>query len=171
MRTVSHIQARQPHCYCHAGTVRLGPAWKSVSIAHIQAPQSLPAPTGTGSGDTNERADGDLKKVDLMGGKETFGEKTKRLRGASPFGSLTGVCFSYVTGGPAWKCLVSSHSRARTHSVWGYGAGWRVDGLIAKSNDDLRQEQFVMQLLIYYQIAFQSARVRPIWPSICLALI
>jgi hypothetical protein len=47
-----------------------------------------------------------LKKVDLMGGKETFAEKTKRLRGASPFGALP---------------------------------GWRIDGLIAKSNDDLRQ--------------------------------
>lgn len=76
-----------------------------------------------------EAEDLSAKKVDLMGGKETFLEKTKRLRGLSPYGHL---------------------------------AGWKLDGLIAKSNDDLRQEQFVMQLIIYYQIAFQAARV-PVW--------
>ena len=78
---------------------------------------------------TNGGEKTDEKKVDLMGGKETFREKAKRLRGLSPYGHL---------------------------------AGWQLDGLIAKSNDDLRQEQFVMQLIIYYQIAFQAARV-PVW--------
>ena len=78
---------------------------------------------------TNSVEKNDGKKVDLMGGKETFTEKAKRLRGLSPYGHL---------------------------------AGWQLDGLIAKSNDDLRQEQFVMQLIIYYQIAFQAARV-PVW--------
>jgi hypothetical protein len=36
---------------------------------------------------------------------------------------------------------------------------WKLDGLIAKSNDDLRQEVFVIQLISFYQKIFKEANV------------
>ena len=39
---------------------------------------------------------------------------------------------------------------------------WSVRGLIAKSNDDVRQEVFVMQLIEYYQRLFREAGL-PLW--------
>lgn len=36
---------------------------------------------------------------------------------------------------------------------------WKLDGLIAKSNDDLRQEVFVIQLISFYEKIFKEANV------------
>ena len=46
----------------------------------------------------------------------------------------------------------------RKRSPYGHLPTWEVDGFIAKSNDDLRQEIFVMQLISYYQAALRAAR-------------
>eukprot|EP01038_Epipyxis_sp_PR26KG_P015739 gene15739-21306_t len=53
-------------------------------------------------------------------------------------------------------------SRIKQSSPYGHLPGWKLGGLIAKSNDDVRQEVFVMQLLTYYQNAFREANL-PIW--------
>jgi len=53
-------------------------------------------------------------------------------------------------------------ARLRLKSPYGHLEGWGIDGLIAKSNDDLRQEVFVMQLLIYYQRLFKR-EVKELW--------
>eukprot|EP01034_Spumella_vulgaris_P028358 gene28358-35197_t len=49
--------------------------------------------------------------------------------------------------------------RVRLKSPYGHLPGWKLDGLIAKSNDDVRQEVFVMQLITYYQNAFADAKL------------
>lgn len=47
----------------------------------------------------------------------------------------------------------------RNASSFGHLTGWNLGGLIAKSNDDVRQEVFVMRLIEYYQRCFQLAKV------------
>lgn len=53
-------------------------------------------------------------------------------------------------------------ARLRAKSPYGHLPGWRLGGMIAKSNDDVRQEVFVMQLIRYYQNAFREANL-PCW--------
>jgi hypothetical protein len=53
-------------------------------------------------------------------------------------------------------------ARLRATSQYGHLPGWQLGGLIAKSNDDVRQEVFVMQLIKYYQTAFREANL-PCW--------
>lgn len=52
--------------------------------------------------------------------------------------------------------------RIKEHSPFGHLPGWRLDGLIAKSNDDLRQEVFVMQMIAYLKRIFDEAKVK-VW--------
>lgn len=52
--------------------------------------------------------------------------------------------------------------RLREHSGYGHLPGWSIGGLIAKSNDDVRQEVFVIQLMKYFQRSFQEAQL-PVW--------
>ena len=60
------------------------------------------------------------------------------------------------------KTFEEKCEETRESSLYGRLPNWRVDGLIAKSNDDVRQEVFIMQLLIFYQNAFAAAKV-PVW--------
>lgn len=53
-------------------------------------------------------------------------------------------------------------ARLRAKSPYGHLPGWKLGGMIAKSNDDVRQEVFVMQLIKYYQNAFREAHL-PCW--------
>ena len=48
-------------------------------------------------------------------------------------------------------------ARIQTSSEHGSTPGWDLAGVIVKSNDDLRQESFVMQLIQLCQEAFESA--------------
>lgn len=47
-------------------------------------------------------------------------------------------------------------------SAYSHLPGWRLLPVIIKSNDDLRQEQFVSQLLVQFSAIFRQARV-PVW--------
>ena len=58
--------------------------------------------------------------------------------------------------------LMNKLKQMRDTSPYGQLPGWKVDGLIAKSNDDVRQEVFVMQLITYLQNAFQADQI-PVW--------
>jgi phosphatidylinositol 4-kinase len=49
--------------------------------------------------------------------------------------------------------------KIRNSSSYGHLSGWNLGGLIAKSNDDVRQEVFVMRLIEYYQRCFRFAKV------------
>lgn len=61
--------------------------------------------------------------------------------------------------GPFGETFHQKIARLRGQSPYGHLPGWRIGGLIAKSNDDVRQEVFVMQLIAYYQKAFIEANV------------
>jgi hypothetical protein len=53
----------------------------------------------------------------------------------------------------------SKIERIRANSPYSHLPGWRLDGLIAKSNDDLRQEVFVMQMISFLKRIFAEAHV------------
>ena len=48
------------------------------------------------------------------------------------------------------------YAAIRNASPYGKLSNWGIDGFIAKSNDDLRQEMFVMQLIAFYQEIFRT---------------
>lgn len=52
--------------------------------------------------------------------------------------------------------------RIKEKSSYGHLPGWNLDGFIAKSNDDLRQEVFVMQLIKLYKEIFTAENI-PVW--------
>jgi hypothetical protein len=52
--------------------------------------------------------------------------------------------------------------RIKAASPHGQMPGWRLDGLIAKSNDDLRQEVFVMQMIAFLKRIFLESKVN-VW--------
>lgn len=52
--------------------------------------------------------------------------------------------------------------RLRASSPDGTNEGWSIRSLIAKSNDDLRQEVFIMQLITYFHEIFKEDNV-PAW--------
>jgi hypothetical protein len=56
----------------------------------------------------------------------------------------------------------SKIERIRANSPYSHMPGWRLDGLIAKSNDDLRQEVFVMQMISMLKRIFSEAKVN-VW--------
>jgi len=62
-------------------------------------------------------------------------------------------------GGESFK---GKAARVRATSTVGHLENWQLDGVIAKSNDDVRQEVFIMQLISYYAGLFKDHKV-PVW--------
>ncbi|CAM9149230.1 unnamed protein product [Phaeothamnion confervicola] len=62
-----------------------------------------------------------------------------------------------VSYGEAYRSKVE---RLRRESPYGKMPGWGLERMICKSNDDLRQEVFVMQLIGFYREVFQKERLR-----------
>lgn len=60
------------------------------------------------------------------------------------------------------EMFASKVARLRSASPSSVQAGWEVRGLIAKSNDDVRQEVFVMQMISILKDIFQQENV-PVW--------
>jgi hypothetical protein len=58
--------------------------------------------------------------------------------------------------------VCSCPSQLRPQSLNGHLPGWRLMPIIVKSNDDLRQEQFVSQLLFQFDSVFKAAGL-PVW--------
>jgi phosphatidylinositol kinase/protein kinase (PI-3 family) len=54
------------------------------------------------------------------------------------------------------------HHQLRPLSYNGHLPGWRLMPVIVKANDDLRQEQFVSQLLFQFDSIFKAAGL-PVW--------
>jgi len=52
--------------------------------------------------------------------------------------------------------FAEKNATLRSHSPYGHLPTWKIDGLIAKSNDDVRQEVFLMQLMLYIQNSFKQ---------------
>mmetsp|Transcript_31031 Transcript_31031/g.40995 ORF Transcript_31031/g.40995 Transcript_31031/m.40995 type:complete len:886 (+) Transcript_31031:185-2842(+) len=57
------------------------------------------------------------------------------------------------TFGEPWSERVE---RLRTSSPFGNRRGWQINQIIAKSNDDVRQEVFIMQLFQFYKDTFEN---------------
>jgi len=60
------------------------------------------------------------------------------------------------------ELYASKLARLRGQSPFSAVPQWSVRGLIAKSNDDVRQEVFVIQLIDYYKRVFADAKL-PLW--------
>eukprot|EP00752_Nemacystus_decipiens_P003913 g3587.t2 len=53
------------------------------------------------------------------------------------------------------ESMAAKTRRIRKQSLEGGRAGWKLQRLIMKSNDDVRQEVFIMQLIIFYKEVFE----------------
>lgn len=77
-----------------------------------------------------------------------------------------GTAAAQQSGAPAQGVLGETFAgksrRIRDNSPYGHLACWSIGGLIAKSNDDVRQEVFVIQLMSYFQRSFMEASL-PVW--------
>lgn len=56
---------------------------------------------------------------------------------------------------PTGETYSRKSARVKAKSAYGSLSGWRMGGLIAKSNDDVRQEVFVMQLIKFFKKVFE----------------
>lgn len=90
----------------------------------------------------------ELVTKDLEHGRQTSTQDTvEKLQEDSAF-------WGRFAFGERWA---EKKARIALSSVHGKRAGWDLMGVIVKSNDDLRQEKFVMQLIELCQEAFQVA--------------
>jgi len=91
----------------------------------------------------------ELVKKDLEHGRQTStsAESVDKLQEDSAF-------WGRFAFGERWA---EKRARIALSSVHGKRAGWDLIGMIVKSNDDLRQEKFVMQLIELCQEAFHVA--------------
>ncbi|KAG7351328.1 phosphatidylinositol 3- and 4-kinase [Nitzschia inconspicua] len=92
----------------------------------------------------------ELVKKDLefeKNAKEVFGQNTEKLNEDSAF-------WGRFAFGERWA---EKRSRLAALSPDSNRPGWDLNGIIVKSNDDLRQESFIMQLIELCQEAFQEA--------------
>lgn len=70
---------------------------------------------------------------------------------------------AFVSGGESWAEKTGRMlESARKHSVDSEGVQLEIASCLAKSNDDLRQEVFVMQMIHYYKSVFAQAKL-PLW--------
>lgn len=74
--------------------------------------------------------------------------------------ALSPVIVSTSASIPEQYCV--KQARLKAVSPFSHLPQWSLRGLIAKSNDDVRQEVFIMQLIAFYQRAFQQAGL-PLW--------
>ena len=89
----------------------------------------------------------ELVTKDLEHGRQTSQDTVDKLQEDSAF-------WGRFAFGERWA---EKRARIALSSVHGKRAGWDLVGMIVKSNDDLRQEKFVMQLIELCQEAFQVA--------------
>ena len=78
------------------------------------------------------------------------------------FDGLNGSHSSVFSPSTFGETFSKKAERVRSLSPLADLRGWVLQGLIAKSNDDLRQEVLVMQLITYYQRIFTQANL-PLW--------
>lgn len=72
-------------------------------------------------------------------------------------GSGLGLAMSSMTGKVTYgETMEEKANRLKAVSNAGNRRGWGLERVIAKSNDDVRQEVFVMQLIYFYEEVFQK---------------
>ncbi|KAH8061586.1 phosphatidylinositol kinase [Aureococcus anophagefferens] len=88
---------------------------------------------------------------DASAGRWSFGE------GPSMWARPSEARHPELSHGAGWK---AKEQAARDKSPFAASApSWRLQAVIVKSNDDLRQEVFVVQLIAHYARAFRSAKL------------
>ena len=115
---------------------------------------------------TNDNSSSNISTSDAS---STSGDGALDVRSSITAASaaLTGAAASKVAG-QAMAPLMDKETfetraeRLRLQSPYGGLDNFKIVGLISKSNDDVRQEVFVMQLITYYQMALKQDRV-PVW--------
>ena len=91
---------------------------------------------------------------------EDIDEINLTLEENTPVGSdLNGGVIDQLTSKHGAETYVQKCRRVKASSEHNGMSNWRLDGLIAKSNDDLRQEVFVMQLITYFDDILRRAEV------------
>lgn len=81
---------------------------------------------------------------------------------SDPITPTTNSSGGHVSIGENTETFADRSARLREASKYGALVGWKLGGLIAKSNDDVRQEVFIMQLITFFQRAFKAANL-PLW--------
>jgi len=99
---------------------------------------------------SHEKVTIDLEKEDTTSSPGGVSSSSNEVVSAAVSGTIIGETFP------------EKAARLQAKSPYGKLPGWKLGGLIAKSNDDVRQEVFVMQLIRYYQRAFSEANL-PCW--------
>eukprot|EP01040_Poterioochromonas_malhamensis_P016323 gene16323-18507_t len=66
------------------------------------------------------------------------------------------------TTGALGETFSGKSERVRVGSPYGHLPSWKLGGLIAKSNDDVRQEVYVMQMITFYEKVLRENNV-PVW--------
>lgn len=93
----------------------------------------------------------------------TIDSRSPRVSTAGRSSSLAAAPAAIVSTSTTIPELFSQKlARLKADSSFQHLPQWNVRGLIAKSNDDVRQEVFVMQLIEFYQRAFAEAKL-PLW--------
>ncbi len=82
------------------------------------------------------------------------------LNATTPASTVTEV--NSETTGVLGETFVGKAARLQPQSPYGHLDNWGIGGLIAKSNDDVRQEVFIMQMIGFYKKIFQGANI-PVW--------
>lgn len=112
--------------------------------------ERLRAESSANNKHTNKSRDNATSETDIT---LVFGQESTAILAANPTQPHSGV-LGETFAGKAYRLQRTSN--------FGHLPGWSIGGLIAKSNDDVRQEVFVIQLMTYYQRAFAEANV-PVW--------
>ena len=144
----------------HSANTRSKSGSSLASSSKSLAANAPPVPIATSS----NRHDG--KGEDVWIGKSSVMEKSKIIKGRSRMGNIDQESMNrakqVVSGGESWaeksfRMLEGIKNKPRDEKVQ-----LEIVSLLAKSNDDLRQEVFIMQMIHYYKSVFIAAGL-PLW--------
>ncbi|CEG45432.1 Phosphatidylinositol kinase (PIK-H2) [Plasmopara halstedii] len=104
-----------------------------------------------------------VEAIDLISEQSTTGSQQYNLirrcsKTAYDMG-LSKLLSATEVFGEGWE---TKKERIRASSPYGHLPGWNVVSLISKSNDDIRQEVFAMQLITTFQDIFRDSAL-PLW--------
>ncbi|KAG2527677.1 hypothetical protein JM16_001540 [Phytophthora kernoviae] len=133
------------------GDNRLSSDSPAVALQDVASPLNSPSTTTSSLGGVEDS----LNSVDSASELSLIRSysKTAYEMGLSKLLSAT------ETFGESWQ---AKKERIRASSPYGNLPGWNVISLISKSNDDIRQEVFAMQLITTFQTIFQESGL-PLW--------
>jgi hypothetical protein len=90
--------------------------------------------------------------------------KLSKNSSSSSTNSLMDLSNSSTGSNPPFgvETLDNKTKRLKQSSIFGHLPTWKLNGLIALSKNDLRQEAFIMQMISFFQKKLSEARI-PVW--------